>query len=98
MEKMSDRCHFPSGDPIHTKPMEHALCMKAGPSTLAKASGDLQSRLDRGLDPLHMDQEDLFWLQHRDGPHQIRKRRYSHSTRNLRLTESNHIARLPQIT
>lgn len=39
MEKMSDTCHFPSGDPIHTKPMEHALCMKAGPSTLAKASG-----------------------------------------------------------
>lgn len=60
-EKMSDRCHFPSGDPIHTKPTEHALCMKAGPSTLAKASGDLQSRRDSRLDPLHMDQEDLFW-------------------------------------
>lgn len=57
MERMSARCHLPSRDPIHTKPVGHTHCMKGGPPILAKASGDRQARVDRRLDTLHMDQK-----------------------------------------
>lgn len=73
MEKMSARCHLPSRDPVHTKPVGHAHCMKGGPSILAKASGDRQARVDRRLDPLHKDPEGRLGLQYPMGLTKLRR-------------------------
>lgn len=71
MERMSDRCYFPSWDPIYTKPRGTCPLHEGRPIYLAKASDDILSKVGKRVDRAHTahgPKRLIFGSKHLDGP------------------------------